>query len=444
LNKFTHIPDELLPTCGTFDAPPARRNGWLSTLGPGALIAVGYMDPGNWATALVGGSRYGYRLLAVIVLASLLAMLLQWIAARVGVVTGRDLAQLCRERSPRWAVIPFWLASEVAIVGCDVAEVVGSAVALQMLLRVPLWLGVLLAALMTMAFFVVGRRGRRRLEIAVMVLIALVVACLAAQLAAVRPDWAAAAQGLAPDPALLRDAGMLWLAAGIVGATVMPHNLYLHSALVKHYAPSGPRKRVLRLAIRQRAVARVLKAVGIGSVASLMLALLVNAALLILAAAVFHAGPAGGVDDLAAAQRLLAPALHARWPGVLFALALLCCGVNSMFTATLAGQAVMEGFLNLRMSRLRRALITRALALGPALLAVAAYGEHGSAPLLVASQVLLSLQLPLAMLPLLRFACDRELMGVWRLGPVLGALAWSGALLLVALNAALAWQWLAG
>jgi manganese transport protein len=442
LNRFTDIPEELLPTRAVFAATAPRRRAF-AMLGPGALVAVGYMDPGNWAAALVGGSRYGYRLLAAIVLASLLAMLLQWIAARVGVVTGRDLAQLCRERSPRWAAIPLWLASEVAIVGCDVAEVVGSAVALQMLLRVPLWLGVLLAALMTMAFFLAGRRGRRRLEVAVAALIALVVACLAVQLAVARPDWGAAARGLVPDPALLRDAGVLWLAVGIVGATVMPHNLYLHSALVKGYVPPSPRRQA-RPAMRQRAVARVLKAVGIDSVASLSLALLVNAALLILAAAVFHAGHAGGVDDLAAAQHLLAPALHARWPGVLFALALLCCGVNSMLTVTLAGQAVMEGFLGLRMSRLRRAVLTRALALGPALFAVAAYGEHGSAPLLVASQVLLSLQLPLAMLPLLRFACDRGLMGAWRLGPVAGALAWSGALLLVALNVALVWQWLAG
>ena len=431
LNKFTDIPDELAPTRATFAAGPAYRRGLPAVLGPGALVAVGYMDPGNWATALEGGSRYGYRLLGVIVLASLLAMLLQWIAARVGVVTGRDLAQLCREHSPRWAIVPFGLASEVAIVGCDVAEVVGSAVALQLLLEVPLWAGVLLSTLMTLALFLVGRRGRHRLEIVVAALIVLVAACVAAQLVAAHPDWSGVARGLAPDPALLRDAGMLWLAAGIVGATVMPHNLYLHSALVKgHAAPASP---------AARPVARALAAAGIDSAVSLGLAMLVNAALLIVAAAVFHARHATQVDDLAAAQRLLAPALHARWPGVLFALALLCCGLNAMLTGTLAGQAVMEGFLRLRMSRFRRALLTRSLALGPALLATLAYGGHGSARLLVASQVLLSLQLPLAMLPLLCFACSRRLMGAWRLGPGMGALAWSGALLLVALNAALLW-----
>jgi manganese transport protein len=412
-----------------------------SLFGPGALIAVGYMDPGNWATAIAGGARYGYRLLWVVAAASLVAMLLQWVAARIGVVTGSSLARLCRERLPRRSVAPLWLASEVAIVACDVAEVVGSAVALQILLHVPLWVGVLLSAGLTLGFLALARRGLGLLSTVVAALIALVAVCLVTQLAVSQPRWIAIAQGLQPSAELLRDAGMAWLAAGIVGATVMPHNLYLHSALAAASQRAAMRAVAPVPAAKDRqAVDRVLRAVGLDSTLSLFIAFLVNAALLILAASVFQAHGQLQVDDLAQAHRLLSSTLPGRWPGIVFAVALLVCGINSMLTGTLAGQVVMEGFLDLRMSAFRRALLTRGLAIVPALLAVTSMGEHGSAQLLVASQVLLSLQLPFAMLPMLWFACDARLMGPWRLRPVVGALAWLGAASLVGLNALVLWQ----
>lgn len=430
MNRFSD-PGELQPTNGSLVL--ARRQGPFTLLGSGMLIAAGYMDPGNWATALDGGARYGYRLLSVVVLASLLAMLLQWVAAKVGIATGRDLAQLCRMHLPRWSVIPLWLASEAAIVACDVAEVVGSAVALQMLLHVTLVWGVLLAAVLTIGLLLASRH---HLGLVVTGFIGLVIVCLALQIFAAQPDWAAAAHGLVPDASLARDQGALWMSAGIVGATVMPHNLYLHSALVKDQARS-----TAALPDARRAIARVLSAVRTNIGLTLSIAMVVNVMLLVLSAALFHGKPAADVQDLAAAQRLLAPALHARWPGIVFALALLCCGLNSMVAGTLAGQTVMEGFLELRMSAPRRALLTRALALGPALFAVMAYGDRGTTRLLVASQVLLSLQLPLVMAPLLYFACTSKVMGPWRLRSSTALPACIGAALVAALNGALLWKW---
>ncbi|MDB5825963.1 MAG: manganese/iron transporter, family [Variovorax sp.] len=421
-------------------AGPPRRSRATSLFGPGALVAIGYMDPGNWATAVSGGARYGYALLFVVVLASLVAMLLQSIAARVGVVTGRDLAQLCRERLPRRSILPLWVASELAIVACDVAEVVGSAVALQLLFGMPMWLGVLVAAAATLVFFAVRRRGDRALAWLVAALIVAVGVCLAAQLSVFSPDWRQAGRGLVPDPSILRDGAMLWLAAGIVGATVMPHNLYLHSALVKHHALDssglGPRASPCN----NTSLRRILRNVGLDSVAALSFAFLINAALLMLAASVFHAQGWTRVDDLAEAHRLFSTELGARWPGVLFALALLICGLNSMLSGTLAGQVVMEGFLKLEMSAFKRALLTRGLAIGPAMLAVTVFGETGSAALMVTSQVMLSLQLPFAMVPLLYFANDRSLMGEWTLRPVTSSVAWICAAALTLLGAGIVWQ----
>ncbi|CAB3759039.1 Nramp family divalent metal transporter [Paraburkholderia solisilvae] len=429
-NPFAMRPGRRRPSDG---APPrpARR---LSFLGAGALVAVGYMDPGNWATALAGGASYGYQLLGVVVVSSLTAMLLQWIAARIGVVSARDLARLCRERFSRRVSFLLWIAAEIAIIACDVAEVVGSAVALQMLLGVSLTAGVLMSAVSTFAMLALQRHGHRTLEVFVVTLILFVGMCFVVELALAQPDWHAALAGAVPDPRIVRDAGMLWLAAGILGATVMPHNLYLHSTLVKESAPSGD----------DGEIARVLRSVNIGTFSALSVAFLINAALLIVSAAVFHAHGHYDVTDLADAHALIAPLVGSHWAGILFAAALLACGMNATVTGTLAGQAVMEGFLNLSIPRWQRALLTRGLAIGPALVAVALFGEHGSNQLLVASQVVLSLQLPLAVVPLVRFASDAQLMRGWRVKRVPLVLAWLAAAGIIMLNGALVWQVAAG
>jgi manganese transport protein len=440
--------------------PLARPRGLTAFLGAGSLVAVGYMDPGNWATAISAGARYGYTLLFVIALASIMAMLLQWISARVGVVTGRDLARLCRDRFSRRTVMILWIASEIAIIATDVAEVVGTAVALQLLFGLKLWVGVLIAAVATGAYLVLQRPGNRLLSALVTVLILLVAASFAAQLAASHPDWAHVGAGLVPTSALLRDAGMIWLAAGIIGATVMPHNLYLHSALVTHlaspeqaqepesaafadpadraHAPVPPSHAMP--AVWRPGLTEALRGVTFDTVGSLSFAFLINAALLVLAASVFHVSGMHDVSDLGEAHRLLAPMLHADWSSTLFALALLVCGLNSTVTGTLAGQAVMQGFLNLHLTRTQTAVLTRAVALGPALVAVWIFGDHGSATLLVASQVLLSLQLPMAVIPLVMFAGDARIMGELRVRGVLLLLAWACAAAIVALNVTLLWQ----
>jgi manganese transport protein len=411
-------------------AAPRPRGRWYSFAGAGALVAVGYMDPGNWATALASGARYGYSLLFVVLLASLMGVLLQWIASRVGVVTGRDLAQLCRERYSRRTTFVLWIACEIAIIACDIAEVVGSAVALQLLFGLSLTVGVLISAVATFAMLALQSRGRRPLQRAVTALILLVSVCFVVELALAHPAWGDALRGLAPSGALLRDAGMLWLAAGVLGATVMPHNLYLHSALVKEYA--SPRD--------DATIGRALYGVNIDTFGSLGLAFVVNASLLVVAAAVFHASGHTDVDDLADAHRLIAPLVGSHWAGVVFAAALLACGLNATVTGTLAGQVVMEGFLRLKMARWARALLTRGLAIGPALVAVASFGQHGSNALLVATQVVLSLQLPLAVIPLVRFASDAGLMGRWRVARAPLALAWACVGMIVALNGAMLWQ----
>ncbi|MFM0226682.1 Nramp family divalent metal transporter [Paraburkholderia dipogonis] len=409
---------------------PARPPHWFSFVGAGALIAVGYIDPGNWATALGAGAGYGYRLLGMVLLSSLMAMLLQWLSSRLGVVTGRDLAQVCRERTGRRGTLFLWLTSEVAIIACDVAEVVGSAVALQMLLGVSLTVGVLMSAVCTFALLALQQKGGRKLEAVIAALIGFVGLCFVVQLALARPDWHAALAGTVPSVELLRNAGMVWLAAGIVGATVMPHNLYLHSALVKHHAPDGS----------DAQIKVALHVVNLDTFGSLSFAFVINAALLIVAAAVFYVSGHRDVTDLADAHRLIAPLVGTHWAGILFAAALLACGLSATVTGTLAGQAVMEGFLRIRLPRWQRALLTRALAIGPALFAVALFGQHGSNQLLVASQVVLSLQLPLAVVPLIRFTSDAALMRGWRVRGVPLVLAWLSAAFIIMLNGALLWQ----
>lgn len=426
--------DYRLPPNGWTALPSGRsRRPWLGFAGAGCLVAVGYMDPGNWATAIAAGAQYGYTLLSVILLSSIMALLLQWIAARVGLVTGQDLAQLSRHQYSRRTSVLLWILCEIAIIACDLAEIVGSAVALQLLLGVSLPVGVVLAGVLALALMGLSVLGRRGLEGAVGALILFTAGCFVAQLALARPDWHAAWGGLAPRPEIVAQAGMLWLATGILGATVMPHNLYLHSALLRERGAAMPTR-------TPAAMASALKATHWDTTVSLVLAFFLNAGLLVLAAAVFNRNGLTRVASLADAHRLLTPLLGGEWAGILFAAALLACGLNSTVTATLAGQVTMEGFLRLRVKPWQRALITRGLAMIPALLVVGIGGESSTTDLLVFSQVILSLQLPFAVIPLVRFAADRKLMGVWRLrGPVLWV-AWLVTGVIVMLNGALLWQ----
>jgi manganese transport protein len=421
-------------TGGTPNGSPRARGRWFSFVGAGALIAVGYMDPGNWATALSGGAKYGYQLIGVVLVASLMGLVLQWVASKVGVVTGRDLAQLCRTTYSRPTVIFLWITCDIAIVACDVAEVVGSAVALQLLLGVSLAVGVLMSAVGTFSMLALQSHGPRPLQAVVMTLIVFVGLCFFVELMFANPVWRSVLAGFVPNAALVRDSGMVWLAAGILGATVMPHNLYLHSALVKNLAGDG----------EHQSISDATRGVNIDTFVSLSVAFVVNAALLIVAAAVFHTSGQLDVSDLADAHRLIAPLVGSQWAAILFAAGLLACGLNATVTGTLAGQVVMEGFLQLKIARWARALLTRALAIGPAWLAVGVFGEHGSNQLLVASQVALSLQLPLAAIPLVRFASDAGLMGCFRVRGISLGLAWACAGIVLALNLVLLWQLVTG
>ncbi|RAI60854.1 Nramp family divalent metal transporter [Roseicella frigidaeris] len=412
--------------------------GWLRRLlafiGPGYLIAVGYMDPGNWATALAGGSAFGYTLLAVALLSSLMAMLLQALCARVGIATGRDLAQLCRDRFSRPTSLGLWVLAEVAICATDLAELIGTAIALQLLFGIPLLIGVLLTALDAMLILWLQHRGVRWLEAAVAGLMFLVFGCFAAQLLLAQPDWAAVLAGYLPSASIVTDQRQLYIAIGILGATVMPHNLYLHTAIVqsRDYGEGVAAKR------------EAIRFAAIDSSIALSLALLVNSAILITAAAVFHAGGRTEVAEIQEAHELLTPMVGTAAAATLFAVALLACGLNSTVTATLAGQAVMEGFLGLRLPPVIRRLVTRLIAIVPAVIVTWLHGESGTAQLLILSQVILCLQLPFAVVPLMLVASDRRRLGAlatpgWQLW-----LGWAATGLIVAMNLKLLWDALAG
>jgi manganese transport protein len=401
--------------------------GWLRRLfafiGPGYMVAVGYMDPGNWATSIAGGSAFGYTLLSVALLSSLMAMLLQAVCARLGIATGRDLAQLCRERFHPALALPLWLLAESAIVATDLAEVIGTAIALQLLFGLPLLEGVLLTVLDTVLILWLQHKGLRWLESFVIALIGVIVVCFIAQLAMADPVWGDVLRGYLPSASVVTDRTQLYLALGILGATVMPHNLYLHTAIVQS------RDAGESLADKQEAV----RFATIDSTVALVLALLINSSILILAAAAFHVNGQTEVAEIGDAHALLAPLLGTAAP-TLFAIALLACGLNSTVTATLAGQVVMEGFLRIRLPPALRRLITRGIAIVPAVVVTWIYGESGTAQLLVLSQVVLSLQLPFAVIPLMLFAGDRGRMGalatpLWQV-----VLGWSCAALIVGLN----------
>ena len=410
--------------------PQTDRPPWsvaLRMFGPAYLVAVGYMDPGNWATDLAAGSRYGYGLLWVVAASSLMAMVLQSLCCRLGIATGMDLAQACRQRLPDAWRIPLWLLAEVAIVACDLAELVGSAIALQLLFGLPLPWGVALTAGDTLLLLALQQFGIRRLEALIIALVALVGACFAWELALLRPNWLQVVAGFVPQPSVLRDGRQLYLAAGILGATVMPHNLYLHSALVKNHPTAdtaATKPRALRLAT-------------LDSVVALSLAFLVNAAILILAAGAFHGVVAHPVEDLRQAHTLLSPLLGTSLAGTLFAVALLAAGQSSTLTATMAGQVVMEGFLDLRLPGWQRRLITRAVALIPAMATVIWLGDQATAQLLVLSQVVLSLQLPFAVIPLVHFCTRRGLMGELRAPLWLQGISWLCAAAIVVINLSL-------
>ena len=393
-------------------------------LGPGYLVAVGYMDPGNWATSLAGGSKFGYTLLFVALLSNIMAIILQALCARLGVATGRDLAQACRDAYPRPVAWVLWLFAELAICATDLAEVIGTAIGLNLLFGIPLEIGVVVTALDVFLILWLQNIGFRWIEALIISLLGVIAVCFAIQIALADPQWGAVIAGFAPTTEIVRNPQMLYLALGIIGATVMPHNLYLHSAIVQTRAYGDS------LADKRQAI----KYATIDSTIALMFALLVNASILILAAATFHKTGRTDVAELGQAQSLLMPLLGASIAPSLFAIALLCCGLNSTVTATLAGQAVMEGFINFRLPPWLRRLVTRAVAIVPAAAVTIAYGEAETGKLLILSQVVLSFQLPFAVIPLVMFTGDRAKMGVLVAPRWLTAIAAVVAAIIVILN----------
>ena len=408
---------------------PVTGRGWwgraLAFAGPGYLVAVGYMDPGNWATDLAGGSQFGYALLSVILISNLMAILLQGLAAKLGIATGRDLAQACRDHYSRPTSILLWVICEIAIAACDLAEVIGSAIALNLLFGVPLPWGIVITALDVLLVLYLQHRGFRLLEALVIALIATIAGCFIFEILISRPDLAAVAAGFVPRAAVLRNPDQLYIAIGILGATVMPHNLYLHSSIVqtRRYEETTEGRRV---AVRYA---------FIDSTIALSFALFINAAILVVAAATFHTSGHAAVAEIQDAYRMLTPLLGVAGASAVFAFALLASGQNSTLTGTLAGQIVMEGFLNIRIRPWLRRLITRLIAIVPAALTAIFFGESGTAKLLILSQVILSVQLSFAVFPLVRFTSDRLKMGEFVNPPWLKALAYLVAALIALFNA---------
>jgi len=373
----------------------------VAFLGPGYLVAVGYMDPGNWATSLAGGSKFGYTLLTVALISNVMAILLQALCARLGIGAGRDLAQACRDAFPRWASWPLWVVSEIAICATDLAEVIGTAIGLNLLFGIPLELGVIITALDVFLILWLQNIGFRWIEALIVTLLGVIAVCFAIQIALANPEWGAVIRGFAPTTDIVRNPDMLYLAIGIIGATVMPHNLFLHSGVVqtRRYGQSVEERR------------EAIKLATVDSTIALMFALLINASILILAAATFNKTGQTDVAELGEVHKLIAPLLGSGMAPALFAIALLCCGLNSTVTATLAGQIVMEGFIDIRLPPWARRLTTRAIAIVPAAAVTIWFGEAGTAKLLILSQVILGLALPFAIVPLVMFTADRVKMG---------------------------------
>jgi len=394
----------------------------LAFSGPGYLVAVGYMDPGNWATDLAGGSRFGYTLLSVILISNLMAILLQSLCAKLGIVTGRDLAQACRDHYSKPAACLLWFLCEIAICACDLAEVLGSAIALKLLFHIPLVAGVCITALDVLAVMYLQNKGFRYIETLVVVLILTIGGCFLAEMIFSKPSFAGIAKGFIPSAEIFSNREMLYVAIGILGATVMPHNLYLHSSIVqtRKYEQNASGK------------AEAIKFATIDSTVALMFALFINAAILILSSAAFHGRQE--VAELEKAYELLSPTLGVAMASILFAVALLASGQNSTLTGTLAGQIVMEGFLNIRLRPWLRRLITRLIAIIPAIVCLAIFGDGATDKLLVLSQVILSMQLPFAVVPLVLFTSERAKMGEFTNKLWINVLAWTTAGIIIVLN----------
>jgi manganese transport protein len=422
--KRTH--QSLSEVFGTVATRPQGSLGkkLLAFLGPGYLVAVGYMDPGNWATSLAGGSKFGYSLLTIALLSNLMAILLQALCARLGIGAGRDLAQACRDAFPRGVAWPLWVLAEIAICATDLAEVIGTAIGLNLLFGIPLEIGVLLTALDVFLILWMQRLGFRWVEAFVVALLGIIAACFAIQIALANPDWRGVILGFAPTVEIVRNPDMLYLALGILGATVMPHNLYLHSGVVqtRRFGDSVEDRR------------EAIKLATIDSTIALSFALLINASILILAAATFNSRGETNVTELDQVHSFLAPLLGSAYAPSLFAIALLCCGLNSTVTATLSGQIVMEGFIDIRLAPWLRRLTTRAIAIVPAATVTIWYGEKGTAQLLILSQVILSLQLPFAIVPLVMFTADRRKMGELVAPRWVSGLAATVAAIIIGLN----------
>ena len=408
--------------------PVPVRGSWLRRLiafsGPGYMVSVGYMDPGNWATDIAGGSKFGYTLLAVIMISNLMAILLQALSARLGIATGRDLAQACCDAYPRPVGYVLWFACELAIIACDLAEVIGTAIALKLLFGIPLVAGALITALDAFLLLLLMNKGFRFLEAFIISLLIVIAVCFGVEIVLAAPPVAAVMSGFIPSAQIVTNPEMLYIAIGILGATVMPHNLYLHSSIVqtrKFEQDEKGRRQAIRWATTDSTIA-------------LMLALFVNASILIVAAAVFHANGKIDVDEIEKAYELLSPLLGVGFASILLAVALLASGLNSTVTATLAGQIVMEGFLRIRLPHWARRLITRAIAIVPVVIVTGLYGEQGTAKLLILSQVVLSMQLPFAVVPLVQFVSDRAKMGVFAISRPVAVLAWGVAAVILGLN----------
>ncbi|HWW46502.1 MAG TPA: Nramp family divalent metal transporter [Xanthobacteraceae bacterium] len=402
----------------------SRWRRFLAFVGPGYLVAVGYMDPGNWATSIAGGAKFGYTLLSIILLSNIMAVALQSLCARLGVGAGRDLAQACRDAFPRWVALPLWVSAEIAIIATDLAEVIGTAIGLNLLFGIPLEIGVLITAADVFLILALQAFGFRWIEAFVIGMLAIITACFGVQILMANPVWGDVIRGFAPTTEIVTNPEMLYLALGILGATVMPHNLYLHSGLVqtRGYGTSIPERR------------EAIKLATMDSTIALTFALMINASILILAAATFHVAGKHDVAELDQAHAFLTPLLGSTVAPSLFAIALLCCGLNSTITATLSGQIVMEGFLRLRIKPWMRRVITRSIAIIPAVGVTLWYGERGTGQLLILSQVVLSLQLPFAIVPLVMFTASRKKMGAFLAPRWLTAATALIAALIIALN----------
>ncbi len=422
-----------LPEVHRSIAIPNGQSFWrklFAFAGPGYIVSVGYMDPGNWATDIAGGAQFGYTLLSVILTSNFIAILLQALCVRLGVATERDLAETCRDQFSGRVNISLWILAEIGIVACDLAEVVGGAIALQLLFHIPLIVGVCLTSLDVVLLLMLQRYGFRYLEALTVTLVSSIGLCFLAEVTFSHPDLGSVLLGFVPQPVIFQKQEMLYVALGILGATVMPHNLYMHSSIVQTRAwERTPEKR-----------REAIKFGTLDSTIALTFALFVNAAILVVAAAAFHFSGHQGVAEIQDAYKLLSPLLGVKVASLLFALALLASGQSSTLTATLAGQIIMEGFLNLRIAPWLRRLISRLAAITPTLICVVLFGERGITKLLIFSQVVLSFQLSFAVFPLVMFTSDRQLMGEFVNGLWLKLLSWSVAIAIAVLNCWLIWQ----